>query len=113
MRSMFLAVLLCASAALADDARWHRVVGLLEYLEGDYANALATGDQAELEEQRGFADEVIKQLEAGVRRAREGDSDRHRRRQARDRSDAALWRAREGHLEGQAAGAGAEAGAVA
>lgn len=65
MRSMFLAVLLCASAALADDARWHRVVGLLEYLEGDYANALATGDQAELEEQRGFADEVIKQLEAG------------------------------------------------
>lgn len=65
MRSMSLMVLLCASSALADDARWHRVVGLLEYLEGDYANALATNDQAELEEQRGFADEVVKQLEAG------------------------------------------------
>lgn len=65
MRSAFLVVLLFASAAMADDARWHRVVGLLEYLEGDYANALATGDQAELEEQRGFADEVVKQLEAG------------------------------------------------
>lgn len=65
MRSTLLAVLLFTTAALADDARWHRVVGLLEYLEGDYANALATGDQAELEEQRGFADEVVKQLEAG------------------------------------------------
>ncbi len=58
-----LLLLLLSSPALAqDDARWHRVVGLLEYLEGDYANALATGDEAELEEQRGFSDEVIKQL---------------------------------------------------
>ncbi|MGV3624134.1 MAG: cytochrome c/FTR1 family iron permease, partial [Archangium sp.] len=65
MRSTLLIVLLLASTAMADDARWHRVVGLLEYLEGDYANALATNDQAELEEQRGFADEVVKQLEAG------------------------------------------------
>lgn len=50
--------------AQADDSTWHRVVGLLEYLEGDYANAVATGDDAELAEQRGFADEVVKQLEA-------------------------------------------------
>lgn len=62
MRSLTLLLLLLSTPALADDARWHRVVGLLEYLEGDYANALATGDQAELEEQRGFADEVLKQL---------------------------------------------------
>ncbi len=64
MRSTFFTVLFLSTAALADDARWHRVVGLLEYLEGDYANALSTGDAAELEEQRGFADEVLKQLEA-------------------------------------------------
>ncbi len=55
-------LLVISLPAFADDAHWHRVVGLLEYLEGDYANALATGDQAELEEQRGFADEVLKQL---------------------------------------------------
>ncbi|MEW5741589.1 MAG: FTR1 family protein [Myxococcota bacterium] len=41
---------------------WHRVVSLLEYLEGDYGAALATQDAAELEEQRGLADEVVKQL---------------------------------------------------
>ena len=41
---------------------WHRVVGLLEYLEGDYAHA--QGDPGELEEQRGLADEAVKQLES-------------------------------------------------
>lgn len=62
----FAAVLLLTMATLAhaEPERWHRVVGLLEYLEGDYANALSTGDQGELEEQRGFADEVMKQLAA-------------------------------------------------
>lgn len=65
---MRLAALLLTMATLAHAAppteRWHRVVGLLEYVEGDYANALSTGDQAELDEQKGFADEVLKQLEA-------------------------------------------------
>lgn len=41
---------------------WHRVVSLLEYLEGDYGAAIAGHDAAELEEQRGLADEVVKQL---------------------------------------------------
>ncbi|MFO0601485.1 MAG: FTR1 family protein [Myxococcaceae bacterium] len=65
---LFLCVLLGASPALADARaenveRWHRVVGLLEYVQGDYANALSSGDAAELDEQSGFLDEVVKQLE--------------------------------------------------
>lgn len=62
MRSVTLLLVLLSASAWADDARWHRVVGLLEYIQGDYANAVSTGDQGELEEQRGFADEVLKQL---------------------------------------------------
>ncbi|MFZ5443010.1 MAG: cytochrome c/FTR1 family iron permease [Myxococcota bacterium] len=58
------ALLALSASSPAPAERWHRVVGLLEYLEGDYGNALATGDAAELEEQRGFADEVLQQLEA-------------------------------------------------
>jgi high-affinity iron transporter len=49
-------------AETADEARWHRIVGLLEYLEGDYAGALNSGDKNELAEQQGFADEVVKQF---------------------------------------------------
>ncbi|MFT3710452.1 MAG: FTR1 family protein [Archangium sp.] len=70
MRKAVLFFCVLATAALADGnesaettERWHRVVGILEYLEGDYANAIATGDRAELEEQGGFADEVVSQLE--------------------------------------------------
>ncbi|MBL8910507.1 MAG: FTR1 family protein [Archangium sp.] len=57
------ALLLLLSATPETTERWHRVVGLLEYLEGDYANAIATGDRAELEEQGGFADEIVSQLQ--------------------------------------------------
>ncbi len=42
---------------------WHRVVGLLQYLEGDYAAALAERNAEELEEQKGLADEAVKALE--------------------------------------------------
>lgn len=66
MRAAALIVtVLLSSAARADEAteRWHRVVGLLEYLEGDYANAVSTGDKGELEEQAGLAEELVAQLE--------------------------------------------------
>ena len=64
--------LLCALilAAAPQPQTWHRAVGLLEYLEGDYGNALASGDQGELEEQRGLAEEVVKQLATTPYRAR-------------------------------------------
>ncbi len=67
VRIVLLASLIVALPLRAEEVNpktWHRVVGLLEYLEGDYGNALNSGDQAELEEQRGLADEVVKQLEA-------------------------------------------------
>ena len=68
-----LLVILVAAPALATEVNpqsWHRVVGLLEYLEGDYGNALATGSAGELEEQRGFSDEVLKQLVGAGAKAR-------------------------------------------
>lgn len=43
---------------------WHRAVGLLQYLEGDYAAAVASGDKAELEEQRAFAREAAAAVES-------------------------------------------------
>lgn len=66
VRALLLISLIAVSSRAEDVApqTWHRVVGLLEYLEGDYANALNSGDRAELEEQRGLSDEAIKQLEA-------------------------------------------------
>jgi high-affinity iron transporter len=42
---------------------WHRVVALLEYLQGDYGLAVERQDADELEEQRGLADEVVQQLQ--------------------------------------------------
>jgi high-affinity iron transporter len=62
MMAWSLMVMLCTGASAPTDDAWHRTVGLLEYLEGDYAKALASGDEAELREQRGFADEIVKQL---------------------------------------------------
>ncbi len=47
----------------ASDRSWHRVVGLLQYLEGDYPAAAASHDASELAEQRGFADEVVQALD--------------------------------------------------
>lgn len=42
-----------------DPAAWHRLVGLLQYLEGDYPRAVALKDTAELAEQRGLAQEAL------------------------------------------------------
>jgi high-affinity iron transporter len=59
-------VMVCATAALAQSQGangWHRVVGLLQYLEGDYAAALAEQNAEELEEQKGLVDEAVVSLE--------------------------------------------------
>ena len=45
-------------AAPADDVAWHRLVGLLQYLHGDYAGAIALKDADELAEQRGLIAEA-------------------------------------------------------
>ena len=57
-------VLVMSTVALADDSAsgWHRVVGLLQYLEGDYPAAAAEKNADELAEQRGLADEAIATL---------------------------------------------------
>jgi high-affinity iron transporter len=52
------------SSAAPEDDRWNRVVALLEYVESDSVQALSSGDEAELAEQQGFLDEVVKQLVA-------------------------------------------------
>ena len=62
-------VMVLSTAALGDDSAsgWHRVVGLLQYLEGDYAAAVAEQNADELAEQQGLADEAIATLtELGV-----------------------------------------------
>lgn len=53
-----------SAGSIDEGGRWHRVVGLLEYVEGDFDGAIASGNAAELLEQEGFLDEVVKQLEA-------------------------------------------------
>jgi high-affinity iron transporter len=65
MRLTALVVMVGAATSFAEDSRsdWHRVVGLLQYLEGDYAGALESRDAEELAEQRGLADEAVKALE--------------------------------------------------
>ncbi|MFL5318648.1 MAG: FTR1 family protein [Myxococcaceae bacterium] len=51
-------VVLCAAVAFAeppsssDPKQWHRLVGVIEYLQGDYPPAAASKDQGELNEQR-------------------------------------------------------------
>lgn len=64
MRTLALMAMLVAGNGLAavPAQDWHRVVSLLEYLQGDYGAAVASHDVAELEEQRGLADEVVQQL---------------------------------------------------
>jgi len=46
-------------AAPQGDAAWHRLVGLLQYLHGDYAGAIATKDADELAEQEGLIHEAV------------------------------------------------------
>lgn len=64
MRNVILLVSLASALALADESSsgWHRVVGLLQYLEGDYAAAVLEKNADELAEQRGLADEVVAAL---------------------------------------------------
>jgi high-affinity iron transporter len=57
--SLLLAALLATSAPPADDAAWHRLVGLLQYLHGDYAGAIALKDADEMAEQRGLIAEAL------------------------------------------------------
>lgn len=69
---MLLFLVFAFSAQAGDEqAGLHRVVGLLEYIEGDWAGAIASNDADELTEQEGLADEAVRQLEAmGPRGAR-------------------------------------------
>lgn len=64
MRTLALVTMLVAGSSLAavPPEDWHRVVSLLEYLQGDYGAAVASHDAAELAEQRGLADEVVQRL---------------------------------------------------
>ncbi len=55
---------LLASGQTQDEAQWRRAVGVLQYLEGDYPEAQRSQDAAELAEQAGLADEVVKALQA-------------------------------------------------
>src|SRR5690606_41626619 len=69
MRAIVLAsLLLCSLPAFAEQGRdtdaWHRVVGVLQYLEPDYPLAVETGSAFELAEQKSFAAEAVEALEA-------------------------------------------------
>lgn len=67
MLTLALVALLGAGPAPVSEGEaraWHRAVGLLQYLEGDYAAAVASGDAAELEEQRAFALEAVEAIVA-------------------------------------------------
>ena len=60
MNAVLLLALLAAPPVPDAEAKpWHRAVGLLQYLEGDYVAAVETNDPAELEEQRSFAREAV------------------------------------------------------
>ncbi|MDQ3262739.1 MAG: FTR1 family protein [Myxococcota bacterium] len=64
MRHLLLGLVLIASlpltAGAADDDAWHRLVGILSYLEADYPGAVETQDAFELEEQRTFIQEALR-----------------------------------------------------
>lgn len=47
-----------AREAAVDPRAWHRMLGILQYLQSDYPAALETGNRAELEEQRAFVAEA-------------------------------------------------------
>ncbi|MER2562531.1 MAG: FTR1 family protein [Myxococcaceae bacterium] len=61
MKRVMLMTLLAVSA-FAESDQWHRVVALLQYLEGDYAAAVLEQNADELAEQQGLADEVVAAL---------------------------------------------------
>ncbi|MBL8941198.1 MAG: cytochrome c/FTR1 family iron permease [Archangium sp.] len=61
-RALVMTVLAVSAGARAESAEWHRVVALLQYLEGDYAAAVAEQNADELAEQRGLADEAVTAL---------------------------------------------------
>lgn len=60
--SLPLSLVLPARAAEADD--WHRLVGILQYLEADYPEALASGSRFELDEQDAFIAEALSASQA-------------------------------------------------
>ncbi|MCI0574005.1 MAG: FTR1 family protein, partial [Myxococcaceae bacterium] len=68
MRAPLFALLLLAVPALAaspapqDTRTWHRLVGILQYLEADYPMAVESKSEFELAEQRSFAAEAVEAL---------------------------------------------------
>lgn len=63
MLAFALSALLAASPA-QDDAAWHRLVGLIQYLAGDYAGAVKEQNADELAEQRGLIAEAVAAADA-------------------------------------------------
>ncbi|MFZ5469773.1 MAG: FTR1 family protein [Myxococcota bacterium] len=53
-----------APARAQGSDEWHRLVGVLQYLEADYPGALASGDPFELAEQRSFVGEAAQTVRA-------------------------------------------------
>ncbi len=64
MLPILLAGLIATTSSPADDATWHRLVGLLQYLHGDYAGAVALKDADELAEQRGLISEAMQAIDS-------------------------------------------------
>src|SRR5690349_823915 len=67
MRSTLLAVALLASLPVlaaedvaSDGKTWHRLVGILQYLEADYPAAVESQSAFELTEQKSFAGEALR-----------------------------------------------------
>ncbi|MBM4777827.1 MAG: c-type cytochrome [Archangiaceae bacterium] len=61
-RVLVMTFLAVAAVSRAESTEWHRVVALLQYLEGDYAAAVAEQNAEELAEQKGLADEAVSAL---------------------------------------------------
>jgi high-affinity iron transporter len=64
MLTLVLALALATPQSDAEAKPWHRAVGLLQYLEGDYEAAVASKDVDELAEQKAFAKEAVAAVEA-------------------------------------------------
>jgi high-affinity iron transporter len=62
--SLILAAVIATSTPPADDPAWHRLIGLLQYLHGDYEGAVEAKDADELAEQRGLIAEALKAVDA-------------------------------------------------